>query len=146
MKVRRLSPRPTQSHARHADATGTPSWTASPRPLSRVIGRNGQSPFWRDGATLGTFHRRDFTYTVQGFLFVKPPWGHQLSSPLRGLRHLRAVALRRSFLTAIHLEPLRFDFPATAWQSPGIRLAAHGLWASRKKILRGYEVLADAGG
>jgi len=28
-----LSPRPTQSHARHADATGTPSWTASPRPL-----------------------------------------------------------------------------------------------------------------
>jgi hypothetical protein len=33
VKVRRLSPQPTQSHARHADATGTPSWTASPRPL-----------------------------------------------------------------------------------------------------------------
>jgi hypothetical protein len=46
VKVRRLSPRANQSHARHADATGTPSWTASPRPLSRVIGRNGQSPFF----------------------------------------------------------------------------------------------------
>ena len=28
--------------------------------------------------------RRDFTYAVQGLLFVKPPRGHPLSSPLRG--------------------------------------------------------------
>ena len=46
VKVRRLSPRQNRSHARHADATGTPSWTASPRPLSFAISEaTGSFPF-----------------------------------------------------------------------------------------------------
>jgi hypothetical protein len=75
VKVRRQSRSKNQSHARHADATGTPSCSASPRALAFAESKaTGSFPF--------SFHPPRF--------------------------YLHGSRSSRSFLTAIHLEPLRF--------------------------------------
>jgi hypothetical protein len=52
VKIRRLSPQGSKSHARRADATGTQSWTASPRPLKRKGSEAVGDPFFRSAVEI----------------------------------------------------------------------------------------------